>query len=493
MIAPDPASAGAAPALEMRGIRKTFGSIIALDDVSLRVTSGSVHALLGENGAGKTTLMRIAYGLTTADAGSMRVFGATASGHSVRSAMRAGLGMVHQHLSLVPNLSAAENLQLGGQGAFHPGRAAKALQHAAAQFGLAVPPDAVAADLTIVEQQRLEILKALSRGARLLILDEPTAILAPGEARELMAWIRAFANDGGSVVLITHKLREALAVADQVTILRRGRVAWSGEASGSTEADLGRAMLPDALPPQGAPPPVAPSAAVVRADGVTLKDERGATRVRDASFEIRSHEIVGIAAVEGSGHRALLAAIAGRARVSSGTLILPADVSLIPAHRLRDAIVPEFTLTENVALRHLGRRRGLMRWPAVRARTESLAQRFSVVARSVDAAMSSLSGGNQQRLVVGRELEYDVPLVVADNPTRGLDIGATAFVHEQLRAAAARGCAVVLHSSDLDEVLALATRMLVVYDGTVREVRGNADDIGRAMLGAGPPSSPERS
>lgn len=475
-------SDAAAPALEMRGVAKRFGDVVALDGVDLVVRPATVHALLGENGAGKSTLMRIAHGLHGADRGSVHVFGRPAPA-SVGDAIRRGVGMVHQHLSLVPNLSTTENLVLGGSGAYHPHQARQQLERVAAESGLRVPADVRVAELSIVEQQRLEILKALARGARLLILDEPSAVLAPSETEELLRWVRAFADAGGSVVLVTHKLKEALSVADDVTVLRRGRVAHSGAAAETSTDQLARAMFPDATAAE--PTPASTRGEVVaRAEALTLVDSHGVARIRAASLEIARGEVVGVAAVEGSGHRELLAAFAGLRPGSSGKVDLPPRIALIPADRGREALIPELSLTENVGLRGLGVRRGLMPWKELADRTASIIDRFSIAAPSPGIAVRQLSGGNQQRVVVGRELEHPVDLVVADNATRGLDFRATAFVHAQLRGAAAGGAGVIFHSSDLDEVLAVATRILVVFNGEVFESSLDREAISRAMLGA---------
>ena len=473
------------PALELRSVSKRFGDVVAVDNVHFTLTRGTVHALIGENGAGKSTLMRIADGLIPADAGVVRFFGAAPKAHDARGAARAGVGMVHQHLSLVPSLTVAENLVLGGSGLLRPVETSALLRTTMESSGLRVPEHVLAGDLSIVEQQRLEILKALARGARILILDEPTAVLAPADSDELLRWIRAFADRGGSVVLVTHKLREAIAVSDDVTVLRHGRVVRSGRAAESTEADLARAMFPDTLDRAVASTTPAAGSTIITAEAIVVVDAGGVQRIGGASFHIRRQEIVGIAAVEGSGHRELLRAIAGLVPVSSGAIQLPERVALIPADRLREALISEFTLTENVALHELGRRRGLMPWRELSGRTAALLDRFAIVAPSPSAPAWSLSGGNQQRLVVARELEHAVDLVVADNPTRGLDIRATAFVHDQLREAAARGAAVVFHSGDLDELLSLATRVLVVFHGTVSESGLDREAIGRAMVGAG--------
>jgi simple sugar transport system ATP-binding protein len=467
----------------MRRISKRFDDVAALDSVDLVIGRGSVHAVLGENGAGKTTLMRVAYGLLASDAGTVDLFGAQASS-SVRNAVAAGVGMVHQHLSLVPNLSPEENLALGGTGRYDRHATEALLARTAEQSGLTVPRAALVRDLSLVEQQRLEILKALSHGARLLILDEPTAILAPSESDELLRWIRGFAAGGGSVVLVTHKLREALAVADHLTVLRRGRVVHAGPARGASEESLARAMFPDRVESSAAIDGVEPSGIVAQLSSVDVQDNRGARRARGATVVVRRHEIVGIAAIEGSGHHELLLALAGRRRVAAGSIALPPRIAFIPADRLRDALIAELDLTQNVALHGLGRRRGLMPWRALADHTATLIQRFSIAATAPGASAASLSGGNQQRLVIARELGDEVDMVVADNPTRGLDIQASAFVHAQLRNAAARGVAVVVHSSDVDEVLALATRVLVVFHGEVREVARDRELVGRAMLGA---------
>ena len=481
-----PSGSGVHAALEMRGVTKRFAGFAALQEVDISVRAGSVHALLGENGAGKTTLMRIAYGLERRDAGNVFLFGrALGVAHSVRDAVRAEVGMVHQHLSLVGNLSVVENLALGGRGRFRPGEVASTLERVSSESGLRVPPTALARDLGVVEQQRLEILKALSRGARLLILDEPTAVLAPSEIRDLLQWIRAFAKRGGTVVLVTHKLREALAAADDVTVLRRGSVVYSGGAAATNEEELGRTIFPKPPAAAASSEQLRPGDVVVRARDVTIHNARDRPSVRGATFDVHRNEIIGVAAVEGSGHRELLRVLSGRWPVHSGELELPADISLIPADRLREALIPSFDLAENVALRTAGARRGLLSWPAVRGRAAALVEQFAIATRSVRVPVRTLSGGNQQRLVVARELEHDVPLLVADNPTRGLDLRAAMFVHEQLRRAAARGAAVVVHSSDVDEVLALATRVLVVFDGVVSEVPGGGgrEAVGRAMLG----------
>ena len=471
-------------ALSIAGVSKRFGSVLALDGADFNVRRGTVHALLGENGAGKTTLMRLVYGLSTPDSGSIALFGQVHKSLDTRTARAAGVGMVQQHLSIAPNLSAAENIALGASGIYHPERTRTQLESLMLSSGLHVPTDGTAGDLSVVERQRLEILKALARDAKILILDEPTTGLAPREIDDLLGWIRSFAARGGAVVLVTHKLREARAVADDVTVLRRGRVVLNGSAADLTNDALALAMFPDASAEVTSRPSADITPEVVAtADDLSLLDPAGTARLQHASFTIRRGEIIGIAAVEASGHRLLLHALAGLA-AASGSLRLPARIAIVPADRARDAIIPDFSLVDNVALRNVGVRRGRMPWRELRTRTTALIAQFGIVTNSSDAPASSLSGGNQQRLVVARELEHDVDLVVADNPTRGLDFRAVAFVHDQLRAAAARGAGIVVHTSDLDELLALATRVLVVFDGRVIEVARDRDAIGRAMVGA---------
>ncbi|HEX2716999.1 MAG TPA: ATP-binding cassette domain-containing protein [Gemmatimonadaceae bacterium] len=475
-----------APAvLELEGIDRRFGSVRALAGASLRVRPGTVHALLGENGAGKTTLMRIAFGLVHADAGTIRVAGAPVRFASPRDAIDAGIGMVQQHFSLVPAMTVAENLALGGRGLYAPAAARERVERLARETGLpAIDPDAVVGDLPVGAQQRVEILKALARDARLLILDEPTAVLAPAETAALLRWARGFASGERAVVLITHKLADALGIADDVTVLRHGHVALSAPAASLSAGSLAEAMLGE---PTGTTVPEARPATgrgdvVARASGIAVPGREG-DAVAGVTLEVRGGEILGVAAVEGNGERELLRALAGRAAPSSGTLELPERIAFIPQDRHADGVVDEMSLTENVALEGAGKRGGRIDWSALRTATQELMRRFDVRAAGPDAPASSLSGGNQQRLVLARELAFEPALVVADQPTRGLDIRATADVHARLRAARARGGAVVVYSTDLDEVLSLADRVIVVSGGRVHEVPMDREAVGRAMLG----------
>ena len=475
------------PALELYGIVKRFGATTALADANFVLRPATVHALLGENGAGKTTLMRIAYGLLPSDAGTLRVGGRVVRFRSPRDAIAAGIGMVHQHFTNVPRMTVAENVALGGAGRYDERAAIERVRRVGREAGLLLEPTARAEDLPVSAQQRLEIVKALAGSARVLIMDEPTAVLAPSEARELLQWLRGFANAGNAVVLITHKLSEALTIANDVTVLRRGRVALQREREGLDEDMLAIAMLGERRElPRGLTISDAGSEAgdvVIRASHVSVSDDQGVNRVIDASFEIRAGELVGLAAVEGSGQRELLRALARRLPISAGTLSLPDRVGFIPEDRHRDALVLDFALSENVALQGAGTRRGFVPWARIIARTDDILRDYDVRADSGGVTTRTLSGGNQQRLVLGRELEARPRALVSENPTRGLDLKATADVHARLRACAGAGTAVVIYSNDLDEVLALATRMFVLHAGRLTEVPVDRERAGKAMLG----------
>jgi len=508
-----------ADALRLDGIVKRFGGVTALNRASLHVAAGSVHAVLGENGAGKTTLMRIAFGMLRPDAGTVVVDGTARTFRSPADAIAAGVGMVHQHFALVAAMTVAENVALAETGwRYDRRRAADRVRAIADETGLAIDPDARVADLSVGQQQRVEIVKALSREGRVLILDEPTAVLDPDTARELLAWLRRFATRGGAAVLVTHKLRDALAVADSVTVLRLGATVLESSQDGGgalagsiddRETALARAMLgatpsADLIAERGGPVGGAAAggrvvhrgaagAVVVDADRVEIDDGRGVRRIRGATFALHAGEIVGIAGIEGEGQLELLGAVAGRLPIAGGRLTGPpaAAIGFVPEDRQRDAMVLDFSLVENVALRGAGAARGRLPWARIGEATAALIDAFDV--RGGDGAQTAraLSGGNQQKLVLARELDGGPRLLVVENPTRGLDIRAAAQVRAQLRAARDRGTAVVIYSSDLDEVIALADRVLVVARGAVQAVpvAGGRDAIGRAMLGLAEPAA----
>lgn len=408
--------------------------------------------------------------------------------------------MVHQHFTLVPVMTVAENLALGEHGRLDLTQVASRVHALSTETGFALDPDARIEALSVGAQQRVEIAKALVRDARILILDEPTAVLVPAESTELLRWLRAYADDGNAVVLITHKLREALSVADDVTVLRRGRSVLATSRAETTSDSLTDAMIGSPMDDDVASPkrevsptgwPTASSdvarSVAFRAERITLTDSHGVVRIRDATFAIGGGEIVGIAAIEGNGQHELLRALAGRLRPTLGTLTRPASVGFVPEDRHHDAVLLDRSLTENVALRGAGTRRGTIDWDAMHAQTAVLLREFDVRASDTHAQMRTLSGGNQQKLVLARELRADGLLseraLVVENPTRGLDVRTTADVHIRLRTTRDDGGAVVLYSSDIDEVLLLASRVLVVYGGIVREAPLDRETIGRAMLG----------
>jgi general nucleoside transport system ATP-binding protein len=475
------------PLLALSGIFKRFGATVALDDASFTLRPGTVHALLGENGAGKTTLMRVAFGMVQPDAGRLQVDGREIHLRSPADAIASGIGMVHQHFTLVPAMTVAENVALGGHGMLRRDDIAATVRAIAGVTGFALDAEARVESLPIGAQQRVEIAKALARRARMLILDEPTAVLAPSEAEDLLRWLREFVAGGNAAVLITHKLREALSVADDVTVLRRGRVAHAGPAMQSTDSSLTAAAIgAELVRPAGEAPAAAIGPVGFRAEDLSVSDERGVVRLRAASFAVHGGEIVGIVGVEGAGHHELLRALAGRRDAAAGRLTRPDVVGFIPEDRHHDAVLLSRSLVENVALRGAGARHGLIDWSALGVRTNRLLQTFDVRAPDARVSMRTLSGGNQQKLVLARELDDGTahPIaIVAENPTRGLDVRATDEVHARLRAARDRGAAVVVYSSDLDEVLALASRVLVTFAGTIREVPPVRDAVGRAMLG----------
>jgi general nucleoside transport system ATP-binding protein len=479
-------------ALALKGVSKRFGTTEALRDVSMAIRRGTVHALLGENGAGKTTLVNVAFGLVGADAGTVVGGAPPRAIESPGDAMAVGVGMVHQHFTNVPAMTVAENVALGGRGAFRAERAAATVVDIGRRTGLSLDPAAKASSLPVGAQQRLEIVKALARNATTLLLDEPTAVLAPAEAMELLAWLRSFADRGGSVVLITHRLREALAIADHATVLRRGAVVLTAPADSLDESSLAAALL-------GREPAVddqtllhakpvghattRSSGAVADLTNVSVKDERGVVVVRDVTLSIHGGEILGIAAVEGSGQHELLRVLADRGPVTEGVVSLPRRIGFVPEDRHRDGLVLDFSVADNLALRGAGQRTGWVHRRAERTIAERALVEYDVRAASVFESAAALSGGNQQKLVLARELADSPALVVAENPTRGLDIRATRDVHARLRRAASDGAAIVLHSSDLDEVLALADRVVVMHAGALRAGTGDRESVGRAMLG----------
>ncbi len=465
--------------LALTAISKSFGPVRVLDDVTVELQPGEVHAILGANGAGKTTLMRIAYGMIVPDGGRIVIEGdgRQATGDRItspRAARALGIGMVHQHFTSIAGLSVAENVALAAGWRETGRRAHRRTAALVAELGMPLDPAARAGTLSVQLRQRLEIVQALASEARILLLDEPTAVLAPREVAELMTLVRAFADRGGAVALITHKLREVRQAADRVTVLRDGKVTLAGPLAGHDDGELSRAMIGDAEVLAGPPAPDASSVVggdVVRVDEMTW----------------HAGEVIGIAAIEGNGQRDLLRTIAGVATVPRRGVTVRGRVAFIPEDRIAEGLIGEFTLAENLALGELSRLPRWLDWGAIARRTAELIEAAGVRATGPAQPVATLSGGNQQRFILARAFAGDPDIVVAEDPTRGLDIGATAIVHARLREAARLGACVVVHSSDLDEVLELADRLIVLHDGHLVELPRDTPRalVGDQMLGLG--------
>ena len=485
------------PLVRLRGISKAFGSVRALAGVDLDVRAGEVHALLGENGAGKSTLMHVLYGLLRADEGTVEVRGVPLAPGSVRAAMDAGLGLVQQHFAHVARMSVAENCWLGRPGfAYDRGQAVAAVRRASAMSGLAIDPDALAGDLPVGLQQRLEILKALTRDARVLVLDEPTGALAPPEVETLFEGLRQLRARGLGIVLITHKLREVAMIADRVTVLRQGAVVLAGEMAAFDRPALARAMVGESAgeaelaevegEARGADAPDTRARGALEVRDLTVR-VAGRVVVDAVSLDVRSHEIVGIAAVEGNGQRELLRAIAGLLPYEGTLTAERSQVGFIPEDRQHEGLILDFDLPENVALGEPGG--FFMSRGYIEGRAAVAIDEYGIKVGNPRLPVSSLSGGNQQKVVIARALGRRPSLLVAENPTRGLDIRATADVHALLRRAARQdGLGVLFHSTDLDEVLALSDRIGIMIAGRWRWVdtaNPTREALGALMLGAG--------
>jgi len=501
------------PVVELAGITKRFPGVLANDRISLAVAPGEIHAIVGENGAGKSTLMKILYGLYQPDEGTITVRGRRVVLDDARAAIRLGIGMVHQHFMLIPRFTVAENVILGQEPA-HLGR----LQLAAArtriaaladQYGLAVEPDAEVAGLSVGEQQRVEIIKVLYRGAEVLILDEPTAVLTPQEVDDLFANLRRLRTEGKTIVFISHILDEVLAIADRITVLRAGRVVGTVPAAGATKAQIaemmvGRPVLMD-LPVE----PVEPGPVQLQVVDAVVAGPRGRPAVRGLSFEVRSGEIYGIAGVEGNGQSELAEALIGLRPLVSGRLMIRGQdvsragvrgiralgVAHIPEDRHRRGLILPMEVWENLILGHHARpvfgRGAILDRAAITAFARERVARFDVRTPSLTTPVLALSGGNQQKVVVAREFGFDPAVLIASQPTRGLDIGATEFVRRQLLRARASGMAVVLISAMLEEILSLADRIGVMHAGrlTAEVSRSEASlrELGLYMTGTGQP------
>lgn len=502
--------------LELRGLTKRFGSFVAGDHIDLTVEPGEIHCLLGENGAGKTTLMNMLYGLLAPDSGEILLDDQPFEPKSPRDAIDAGIGMVHQHFMLVPVFTVAENIMLGreptkARGVLDRAGARRMVRELSEKYRLEVDPDRLVENISVGVQQRVEILKAVIGGARVLILDEPTAVLTPQEIEQLIDVMRRLRDAGTTIVFITHKLKEVQAIADRITVIRRGKVIDTVGPE-TAESELAELMVGRAVDLVVDKAPAEPGETKLRVDDLTVVDDTGHPAVNDVSFEVAGGEILAIAGVQGNGQSELLRALLGLEDAVSGTItiggrmlsgsapgeFLRAGIGYIPEDRSLDGYVGSFTVAENLIL-DLYRnsefsRMGALSQSAVRENAEHRVEEFDVRTQSIDAPLSALSGGNQQKVVLAREMSRPLDLLVAGQPTRGLDVGSIEFVHSRIVAERDRGTAVLLVSTELDEIAALADRIAVMYDGRIVGIVApdtSRDQLGLMMAGVSPEKAAE--
>jgi len=496
--------------LEVSGVSKAFGKVQANVDLSLVVKQGEIVALLGENGAGKSTLVKQIFGLMTPDSGTITVKGDSTPISDPSDAIARGIGMVHQHFQLVPVMTVTENIILGNEplkGGNVDIKTARAMvQRISDQYGLEVDPDSYIEDLPVGTQQRVEILKALSRNVDLLILDEPTAVLTPQETDELLEVMRQLAANGTSIVFITHKLREVLAVSDRIYVLRDGKMAGEVETSAASESSLAQLMVGREVVLQVEKTAAAPKEVVLDVKDLVVKDDRKLTAVNGLSLTVHAGEILGVAGVEGNGQRELVEAIAGMRPVVGGSIQLmgsvdsthsnpyavhAAGVGHVPEDREKHGLIASYSIADNLVLNRFDEpefaSRGILNSPAILGNAQVLVEKFDIRTSSINASAASLSGGNKQKVVVARELSAEPKLLVAAQPTRGVDVGSIEFIHNQMIAARDAGAGVLLVSAELDEILSLADRIVVVHAGqVVAELSADSADrieIGRLMAG----------
>lgn len=495
-----------APRLEVRGLTKRFGPLIANDGVSFDVAAGELHCLLGENGAGKSTLSACLFGMLSPDAGDIRLDGRPLAAATPAQAIAAGIGMVHQHFVLVPAFTVTENIIVGTGKGWRADLAGgrRRIAEICDRYGLTLDPDRMVADLSVGEKQWVEVVKALYLGARLLILDEPTAVLTPEESDRLFAVIRRLTGEGISVLLISHKMREVLQ-SDRVTVLRRGRLVATVRTVDTTSEELSRLMVGRSVLPVAAAAPATGGSAVLQVDNLVLDQARKSAS--PVSLTLHAGEILGIAGVAGNGQDELLETLAGLRPPLAGTLRLlgqPAaglgaralarrGVGYVPADRFRDGLVPDFTIGENLVIgRHWqadARRGPFLNTARMRRAAQDAIADFAIAADGPDARCGRLSGGNAQKVILAREFAKARHLLLCNQPTRGVDIGATEFIHRELLRKRAEGCATILASEELDDLLALSDRIAVMFRGSILGIfiRAEADTalIGRLMAGHG--------
>lgn len=500
------------PLIEARGLTKRFPGVVANDKVDLKLMPGEILGLLGENGAGKSTLVKMLFGIYQPDEGVIFLRGEETTSDGPGDAIRRGIGMVHQHFQLVPPLTVAENIVLGAEtttaGGFLNRRQAEAeVRELSERYGLIVEPGDIVGDLPVGIQQRVEILKALYRGAELLILDEPTAVLTPQETDELLVILRDLASSGVGIIFITHKLREVLALTDRVTVLRRGKSVGSVTTADATSESLAELMVGRSVVLRVDKSENEPGDVVLKVDDLVVRDDRKQSSVNGASFDVRAGEILGVAGVEGNGQRELVEAITGIRHAVSGEITIAGQrtparprkvrelgVAYIPEDRERDGLVGVYSIADNLVLTDYNKQpyasRGVRKFETIAANAEKLVESYDVRTPSIETPVKSLSGGNKQKVIVARELSHGNQLVVASQPTRGVDVGSIEFIHTQLIGARDTGSAVLLVSAELDEIFSLSDRIAVIYEGRIVAIvdpeETSREHIGLLMAGASP-------
>jgi ABC-type uncharacterized transport system ATPase subunit len=498
--------------LELRGITKRFPGVLANDSVDLRVAGGEILALLGENGAGKTTLMNVLYGLYHPDEGEILIDGEIQAFESPGDAIAAGIGMVHQHFMLVPVFTVAENVILGNEPANEAGwidrsDAAAAVRDISERYGLEVDPGAVIEDIPVGTQQRVEIIKVLHRDAEFLVFDEPTSVLTPQEVEEFFRIIRGLRDAGKGIIFISHKLDEALDIADRITVMRRGKTVAEVTPREVTKAQLAELMVGRPVELVVTKSDAEPAGPVLVVEDLVVLDDRDHVAVRGVSFTVEAGEIVGIAGVQGNGQTELVESITGLRPSTGGTVkiggadmtvsspreIHRAGVAHVPEDRQRSGLVLDFTVYENIVLDSYYQKqfsdRTVMNWDRVKDVASGLVEEYDVRTPGIEVNVSTLSGGNQQKVIVAREFSRDVKLVVASQPTRGIDVGSIEYIHARIVQERDEGAAVLIVSSELEEVMALSDRVLVMYGGLIvgefDPDETGTTEIGLAMLGSG--------
>ncbi len=503
--------------IEMCDIVKRFPGVLANSQVCFDLEAGEVHALLGENGAGKSTLMRQLYGMYQPDAGVIKIDGQPVVFHSPADAIRAGIGMIHQHFMLVPTLTVAQNVALGLRSSREPAadldKVAARVAELSRSYGLKVDPDAYVWQLSVGEQQRVEILKALYRGATFIILDEPTAVLTPQEVDDLFVTLKRMVSEGHGLVFISHKLHEVMAISDRVTVLRDGQVIGTCLGREATRDALVKMMVGREVKPL-APQPLQPGPARLKITGLHAMGDRGAEALRGIDLEIHSGEILGLAGVSGNGQRELAQCLAGLRKVTAGQVLIDgkdltqatlhahieAGLAYVPEERMRDGAIREFSVQENVFLHEHAApafTHGIfLDFGKMKTHAAELVKQFAVKTPGLDTPIKNLSGGNIQQLILARELSRRPRILIAAQPTRGVDIGATEYIHQRLMEQRAAGIAILLISEDLDETRALSDRIAVVYEGRIIGIvgrgQGTVEQIGLMMAGISPTDALER-